>query len=372
MAQRFTASQVNYYIFSGETSGDARGAELLSALKNHSPLATVHGVPGPQLRALGVKHSITMESFQVMGFIDVVKSLPKLYRLFFHVKTEILNLNPEVVIMVDYADFSLRMAKHLRKAGYKGKIVQYVSPSVWAWKKHRIAHIEKNLDLLLTILPFEPAYFDQTKICAKYVGHPLTQKNNEIPSVEWTPPFDVPFIAIFPGSRETEISKNLPLQLAVAQETKRPIAISCAHEKFKKIIELITPADIPIISSEHTAELMNACTYAIATSGTICLELALKNIPTVCTYAIRPFDEFLATKIFKINLPYYCIVNIIAGREVFPELFGSRLSFHSLSIALRKVIEGEHACDTRAVREMLGTKEAAKEAAQEIALLHTS
>jgi len=365
MAEKFTASQVDFYIFTGETSGDDRGFEVLQQIKQRQPLARIHGVPGPKLRTLGVDHTIRMESFQVMGFIDVIKSLPKLYSLFHRVKKEILNLNPKAVLFVDYPGFNIRMAKALRKEGYTGKLIQYVCPTVWAWKKGRIPIMEENLDMLLTLLPFEPELFNTKKLEAYYVGHPLVE-NERSEETEWCPPHKTPFLSIFPGSREVEIMRNLPLQFAVAQETRLPIVVSCSHEKFLSLIKQITREEVPIIPPEDTDNLLRRSTFAIATSGTICLQLALHNVPTVCNYAIRPLDQFIATKVFNINLPYYCIVNILAGKEIFPEFYGSNLTFQSLLAGVNKIIDGSHACDTRQLKDILGSKKASEEATQHI------
>lgn len=227
--------------------------------------------------------------------------------------------------------------------------------------------MEQTLDLLLTILPFEPQYFDATKLKTLYVGNPLVEAlepTEEEPS--WAPPHNTPFLTIFPGSRETEITRNLPLQLAVAEETKLPIAISCSHEKFFPLIQKISGNSFPIIKPEHTKNLLKTTSFAIATSGTICLELALHNVPTVCSFAIRPLDQFIATKIFKINLPYYCIANIIANKEIFPEYFGSNLTFQSLLNGVQKIINGTHHCETNIVRTLLGEKRTSEEASSAI------
>lgn len=345
-------------------SGDDRGFDLISQLLLKRPLLRMHGVPGPKLRSLHIDYTITMESFQVMGFIDVIRSLPKLLRLFRRVKEEILHLNPKAVLLIDYPGFTLRLAKSLRKAGYTGKLIQYVCPTVWAWKKNRITLMEESLDGLLTLFPFEPPLFNKEKLNAVYVGHPLIESlESETTSDEWTPPYRGPYLSIFPGSRSTEIQHNLPLQFAVAQETRLPIAVSCSHERFLPLIQKIVGDDAAIVPPRETPHLLKGSHFAIATSGTICLQLALHNVPTVCTYAIRPIDQFIATKIFRINLPHYCIVNILSKKELFPEFFGSNLTFHTLSTAVHKMIEGTHPCDTQTIAEMLGKKKASYEAA---------
>lgn len=355
--------RTDFYIVCGEISGDHRAAELVAALQKTHPNATFAGVAGPRLRALNVSSTIHMESFQVMGFIAVLASLPKLIRLFYRILREILKAKPSVVIFVDYPGLNLRLAKALRNRGYQGKIVQYVCPTVWAWGKKRIDLLEKNHDLLLALLPFEANYFPQKHLHVHYVGHPLANLQH---TVKWTPPIKRPFLAVFPGSRIKEIEKNLPLQITAALEAKLPFVVSLAQESLRKPVERIVAGQAPIISPQHSKDLIHTCTYAMATSGTICLELALAGVPTVCSYGLSRFDEWLALKVIGLNLPFYCLPNIIAQKEIFPELFGSKLTCDSLIKKLLEVIDGTHACNTAIVKEKLGTIDSATTAAAHI------
>ena len=292
------------FLFAGELSGDRLGESLMKECKGDEFI----GVGGPKMRSLGLQCILPTESFLVMGFTDLLKHLPRLIVLFYRVRKAILKANPDQVILIDYAEFNLKLAASLRKKGYKGKIVQYVCPSVWAWRKHRIQIMEKNLDEVMLLFPFEAECFTELK--TTFVGHPLAKK----PSIEREPKY----LTIFPGSRTKEIERNLPLQLKVAKRLSQHVAISVAHDKHRALIEKLAPGTLLFSGSDIIKE----TDLAIATSGTICLELALAKVPTVVTYSISPMDLFIARKIFKINLPYYCIVNIILKKMVFPEFFG--------------------------------------------------
>lgn len=343
-----TAKNRSLFIFAGEASGDLHGGRLIRALKKQCPSIHVEGVAGPEMRATGIHTFQHMEDFQVMGFTDVILSLPKLIGYFKKIRDHILKTNPTAVILIDYSGFNLRMAKSLKKHGYKGKIVQYISPAVWAWGKGRIQKMAEVLDLLLTIYPFEKQYFDGTSLNVKYVGNPLVEKVNsyEYDSL-WVDKTTIPsfkdLIAIFPGSRPSEIIHNFPKILEGAKLLKEAypetnFGISVANESLlplieKKISEHIQPmqqVDFHLIHKQYSYELMKDCRTAIAKSGTVTLELALHHKPAVVVFQVTPFNRFIAQYLLKVNLPHYCIVNILKNREIYPELIVSGFSAQNL------------------------------------------
>lgn len=297
-----------------------------------------------------------MESLCVMGFADVALALPKLIRQFFAIRDKILALSPKAVVFIDYPGLNLRLAKSLRKKGFRGQLIHFICPTVWAWGKQRIGLMAKHLDLLLTIFPFEKKCFAKTQLPVQYVGHPLSS-----PIAEFVPSgkFSGKILGLFPGSRKTEIARNLPFQL---QAAKRLQALD------PSLAVLISGVDVPY---EDTYELMRASRLAIATSGTATLELALHGTPTVVGFAIGPLDCFIARRLLRINLPFYCIANIIADKAVFPELFGPNLTEDQLFFWTQKLWTDEQArkeclagCDQ--VRKSLGVKRAAREAAEAV------
>ena len=333
---------LDLFIFAGERSGDLHGKELLDKLYANNPTLKVAGVAGPAMRETAMDVVLRSEHFETMGFIDIIPALPRLIKLFKRVKQAILNANPKLVILIDYAEFNLRMAKALRKSGYKGKIIQYISPTVWAWRKERIHTMAKNLDHVLCILPFEPACFENTPLKASYIGHPLLkEKSTYDPS--WKRKFDKPILALFPGSRLKEIKRNLPIQIGatkklLAKHALQPI-ISCAHAKFLRPILKINTPDFPIVDLRHTHNLMHDASFAFATSGTITLQLALHNIPTCINFAIRRHDQFIAQHLLKIHLPYYGLPNIILNQSLFPEFYGTNLTIDALTSAMDHIIQ---------------------------------
>jgi lipid-A-disaccharide synthase len=318
---------VDLFLFAGEASGDRLGAELLTALLDCHPHLSISAVAGPAMRVHPISVFLRMEEFQVMGFVDVFQSLPHLIRLFKKIKRYLLTCSPKAIVFIDYPGFNLRMAKHLRKAGFRGSLIHYVCPSVWAWKKNRIYSMSRDLDLLISLFPFEKNCFASTSLPVQYIGHPLA----ETIDLYQAKPLDLktPIFSIFPGSRMKEIERNLPLQLKAAVELaahEYSVAISCAHPDLLPLIQKEVaqyPAHlIHIIPGEHNYDLMHISSIAFATSGTITLELALHQVPTLVTYAMSAFDFFLAHYLLRIRLPHYCIANYTAGARIFPEFYG--------------------------------------------------
>jgi lipid-A-disaccharide synthase len=357
------------FLFAGEPSADLHGEKLLKALYAQKKDLKVIGVGGPKMRAVGMDILLPMEEFQVMGFIDVLLCFPSLLKKFFFVKRSILSLNPKAVVTIDYPGFNLRMAKALRKSRFPGKLIHYICPSVWAWGKGRIDLMAKYLDLLLTIFPFEKQYFSHTRLNVEYVGNPLIKTIEEYPykndlRTKFNIPQDKPLIALFPGSRDKVIARNLPLQLQTARSLLKThpdhlIAISGTPSL------LPNEPDLFFIPREYTYELMREASFSLATSGTVTLELALHRTPTVVTYSLTPTDYFLAKHLFRINLPYYCIVNIILQRQLFPECIGPHLTCDQLVKASEKLMSEREAClaGCEEVRAVLGKEDASRRAA---------
>jgi lipid-A-disaccharide synthase len=361
---------VDLFVIAGEASGDQLGEGLLQALYQHNPKLEIIGIGGPKMRAAGMKSVFPMENLQVMGFIDVLFALPHLIKCFHKTVDAILKAQPKVVVTIDYPGFNLRLARTLRKKGFKGKICHYVCPSVWAWGKKRIGLMAENLDLLLSILPFEKQLFANTKLRVEYIGHPLVQKI----SPQGTP--DGQLIAFFPGSRTKEIERNFPYFVRLIHTLQRNYpnyryVVSVSQEKYRPLLKEMAP-NLQLLTPSEMKKLKPF--LAVAKSGTITLELALQEIPTVVTYAISSLDLFLAKHIFKISLPYYALPNLIAGKTVFPELIGPALTDENLLHEVKNLMINQDVWDRcraecRSLRAVLGTENANIRSAQLILTL---
>ncbi len=371
------------FILAGEASGDLHGAGLVQALLKERPDLKIVAVAGPRMRALPIETLLPMEKLQVMGFLDVLVALPRLIKQFFFLRNALLSLRPRALICIDYPGFNLRLAASLRKKGFAGALIHFICPTVWAWGKKRIPKMEKTLDLLLTLFPFEKKCFSAERLKVSYVGHPLAVSIPKPPSAERDN-----LLVLFPGSRKTEIERNFPLQLAAARriaavDPKARIAVSIAHTAYAETLRRLAQGvhlypsglksclDIEFFSCTENNLWMRRAKMAIATSGTVTLELALHETPTLVTFAIRPLDCFIAQKIFRIHLPHYCIVNIILSKTVFPEFFGPNLTRAALcaqseSLWNNSPLRSQMGQNCALLREALGQKESAREAALEI------
>ncbi|MCP5507045.1 MAG: lipid-A-disaccharide synthase [Chlamydiales bacterium] len=374
------------FIFAGEPSGDQLGAGLIAALKSQQPAISLVGVGGPAMRLAGLDAVMKMEEFAIIGFFEVIKALPKLWKQFYRVRDLIMHHQPDAVILIDYPGLNLRLAKALRKQGYRGKIIQYVSPTVWAWAEGRKNIMAETLDLLMVIFPFEVDCFHDLALPVEYVGNPAveriasyTYQNN------WREELDIPpaekLIAIFPGSRLGEVDNNFTRQIEAARRVKlrHPdtcFVVSCANDAVRSLLlEIINNStftageDLFIVPQQYRYELMRDSHTALATSGTVTLELALHERPTVVMYEVSKINKFIGKHLLRINLPYFCIVNILMGHEVFPELIENSLSIPDIVDSLSEMIENTKCrdrCidDCKKMRILLGNHDSSDHAAQ--------
>ncbi len=369
------------FIFAGEASGDLHGSQILNTLKPTLPHLEIKGVGGPRMLAAGMPSELPIEIFQVMGFKDVLCALPRLLKAFYTVLNTILTWNPDTVLLIDHPGFNLRLAKKLRKKGFKGKICQYICPTIWAWKKERKHLMEENLDLLLTILPFEPLLFNQKKLPTYYVGNPLIHEKEHHTPQPLCIPKDKKLISLFPGSRKKELERNLPTQLDCALQLQQHhkdllFALSLGHKEAldyaDKLIDKHYKKLRPyLFYTDRTYDLMHTTYAAIATSGTVTLELALHSVPTVITYKLPQLDALIAKYIFKINLPYYSLVNILAQKTLFAEHIGTHLCKDTLFTSLSPLIEHKelyNQCQKELIKikHLLGDKKAHTEVAHHL------
>ena len=334
------------FISAGEHSGDTLGANLLKAIQTKYPDIHCFGVGGPQMRAQKFCALFTMETFQISGFLEVFLALPKLWYRYRLLYKTILKQNPRAVICIDFPDFHFLLIKKLRYLGYKGKIVHYVCPSIWAWRPARKTTLEKHLDLLLLILPFERALFQDYPLRTIYLGHPLSETIQLFrPKQNWKEqlhlPPNKPFVAAFPVSRRSDILRNLMIQVQAFQAsdfaTTHHLLVSSAHPEYDHLILEVLQQNrcvhSHIVPAQFRYELMRECDCALAKCGTIVLETALNLTPTIVTCQLRPLDSFLAKYIFNIILPAYSLPNIILGRTIFPEFIGDKKDFQYEDVA---------------------------------------
>lgn len=347
------------FVMAAEPSADTIGADLLFKLKDKN--LNIFGVLGPKMKGYG-KTILPFDQFLVMGFLDVVLHLPRLIKNLFFIRKKILEKNPKIALFIDYPGFNLPLERSLRKRGFKGKIIHYICPSVWAWKRGRIKTMEKSLDILISTFSFEKTFLKDSSLRVELARSPFLDKTKNI---QKDGEDKKNLIGIFPGSRKKEILRNLKIQLKALEKLKRKnlnVTISVADEKFKgdikKLIKRYSSLNISLFPSFKNYSIMKKLSFAIATSGTITLELALLEVPTIVTYAIKKLDLFIAKHLLKINLPFYCIVNIIANEEIFKELYGPNLTEESLLHNIEDLLKNRFKIEkrTKKIRELLETE----------------
>ena len=366
------------YLVAGEASGDRLAADLLRELKKN-PKLKAYGVGGPMLKAAGQEQSLNLAKHAVVGLTDVLKNLPKFLKIFREVKHEIAEVNPDVVILVDYPGFNLRLAKALHGQRNAPAIVYYVSPQVWAWKAGRAKLMERILDRLLVIFPFEVDWFAKhaPKLKTKWVGHPLADR--WIAQAKEGPKDEIPCVALLPGSRAKEIAKHWPVLLQTAQRIVREqknvsfMTLATDHEMRQKLEEEwarqpMSGVSLDILAGQSLTQLTR-CSLAIVASGTATLECAMAGLPMLVIYKTSWLTYWLGR--FLIQLPYLSMVNVLAGEKVVPEFLQGAMEPERLAKAALQILRNPKGAEAMAgrirdVAKKLGGPGAAARAAGEV------
>ncbi len=333
---------MRYYIIAGEASGDLHGAALIKALRAQDGAAEVRAWGGDKMQAAGatlVKH---YRDLAFMGFVEVIKHLGTILRNIDFCKKDIAAFKPDVLVLIDYPGFNLRIAKWAKAEYTKAsglRIVYYISPQVWAWKEGRVKDIRRDVDKMLVILPFEEDFFARHDHGVEYVGHPLLDVVGEELAEAPVPLFtDKPIIALLPGSRAMEIGKKLPLMLQMVERfPDYQFVVAGAPSQPDSVYNaLIGTAPVMLLRND-TYNLLKQARAALVTSGTATLETALFGVPQVVCYKGNPISYFLAKRLVKV--PYISLVNLIMGREVVKELIQHAFTESALEAELRALLD---------------------------------
>jgi lipid-A-disaccharide synthase len=312
------------YIIAGEASGDLHGANLLKELYKLDSSISVRAWGGDRMQNEGatlVKH---ISDLAFMGFIEVLLNLSTILRNINFCKKDILEFKPDVLLLIDYPGFNLRIAQWAKNNGIK--VHYYISPQVWAWKKSRVKIIKASVDKMYTILPFENDFYKQFDYKTQYVGHPLLDEVENFNQVRLTKDeflnknklSQAPIISVLPGSRKQEIKMKLPIMLdAVKSLRNYQIVIAGAPNQSAKMYEEFERKGCKIIFGQ-TYDLLSNSEAAIVTSGTATLETAILNIPEVVCYKGSWISYFIARSLIKIN--YISLVNLIMDQQIVREL----------------------------------------------------
>lgn len=363
-------------LVAGEASGDKHGAKLAAALRAERPDVQweIFGAGGDEMRAAGVETLVDAREVAIMGALEVAKALPKFLRVFRRLRNAARERQPQLVILIDWPEFNLRLARRLKRDGQR--IVYYISPQIWAWRSYRINAIKRDVERMLVILPFEQEYYQRHGVEVDYVGHPLLDSVRVTATkAEFCARYQLdparPIVALLPGSRHSELKHILPPLLETAQ------LLNQTHSHIQFVLPLartLTRTEIPAQSAvqliEHdTYNTIATADLAVVASGTATLETAIIGTPLIVVYRASELNWRLFHPM--INVPFVGMPNLIAGRQIAPELLQDELNAPRLAAEITALLGDPAAlqqrrADLAEVRQKLGTANASARAAQRI------
>lgn len=384
---------MKYFLIAGEPSGDALGGKLIEALKAEDPNAEFYGIGGPHMTDAGLQNLFPMKELTVIGIWEAAMRLPQLLKIRAAIIQEIIKLQPEAVITIDFPDFNFLLAKKIKQnRNIKTRLIHYVAPTVWAWRPGRAKKVAQFLDAMICLFPFEPAYFKKHKLRSVFVGHPITQddpsqgsemkfrQDHEIPD-------DVILLGLFFGSRESELKNNA----AVIKETALyiieklenvQIVVPTLESMEYEILGLLQDMNITAyVETDYDKkwDAMAACDAGIAVSGTVGLELAYAGVPHVIVYKTHPLTYLMVRLLVKVK--YAHLANIILNKPVVPEFLQYNCKSEKISKKVLEILASEEEAQKQkdefaALRSALGSendqKPSSKAASYIIKLLQSS
>ncbi|MHB8735581.1 MAG: lipid-A-disaccharide synthase [Terriglobales bacterium] len=366
-------------IVAGEASGDLNAALLISELRRQFPELRVFGCGGDALQAAGCELLVDASELAVVGLFEVVRHLPRIHRLYRRLRTALRSRRPRGLVLVDFPDFNLRLARDAHTAGIP--VVYFISPQLWAWRSGRVRQIRRHVRRMLCIFPFEEAFYARHGVAVDYVGHPLVdlvrpREPREAFFARHGLDPSIPLIALLPGSRRRELDFHLPILLEAARGLQ-------ASQPVQFVLPLAPTLDGDEVAQRLAAEpglvqLIRDGTYdavaharlAIVASGTATVETALLRTPMVVIYRLSPWTYALGRRLVK--TPYYAMVNLIVGQRGVPELIQDRLTAPAvIDWARQLLVDGpvrtQQLTHLDAVRERLGAPGAIGRAAAAVA-----
>lgn len=376
--------KVAIMIVAGERSGDIYGAGLARALQARLPGLEVFGCGGDALRQAGADTVVDVHQLSLAGITEIISGIPRVYRAFRRLLEEVDHRKPQLAILIDFPDFNLRMARQLKKR--KVPVVYFVSPQVWAWRKRRVQKLKARIAKMIVIFDFEEEIYRRAGVPVEYVGHPLVDMvRPHLTREQFFAKVDldasVPTVALLPGSRKQEVTANLPVMLDAATRLT-------LHHQLQFIVAVAPTIDPGWVETTRlecyvgratvrpavhaTYDALQHADVAVVASGTATLEAALRERPMVVVYRVSPVT-WLVGKLL-VNVPFYCMVNILAKKEIVPELMQHDFSAANVAARVEYLLEHPEAREAmiqgfRALRPRLGPGGAIERAADAVVRL---
>lgn len=335
-------------ITAGEASGDMHAANLIHDLRKLRPNIKVDAMGGQMLRKTGANIVVDNNDLAVVGLVEVISHYPVIRKAFKTLQQRLLTHRPDLLILVDYVEFNLRLAKAAKKLGIK--VLFYISPQVWAWRPGRVKKIGQLIDMMAVIFPFEADFYHQHNIPVRYVGNPLLGKvhasRSRTENMRHFSLTEGPIVGLQPGSRRSEIQRLLPIFIETATRLKKrhpelsfvlPVAPGIEANSIRS--QLPNEHSIQLIENESPYDVMHICNAIITASGTATLETALMEIPMVMAYKVAPLSYAILKRLVKI--PHIGLVNIVAGQEVVKEFIQHEATPSALEQEVSRLLEDD-------------------------------
>lgn len=314
-------------IIAGEASGDHHGAKLVKAIQKKDKGIFFCGIGDQALERAGVKILMRASALGVVGITEMIAKLPKLVAGLGIIKKLLKALRPDLLILIDFPDFNLRVAKWAKKLGIP--VLYYISPQIWAWRKGRVNQIRRHVDHMAVILPFEKEFYQKHGIPVTFVGHPLLDGGDPlIHPIPTADSGDAPLIGLLPGSRDSEVSRHVPVMLEAAGKLQKKMAgirfaISVAPSVDRQTVEEMIQDHAAGLKLEivpgRVEKILYRCRVAIVASGTATLETAISGTPMVVIYKVSPVSYWIGRAMIR-GINAISLVNLIAGKALVPEL----------------------------------------------------
>lgn len=367
------------YITAGEESGDLLGSEVIREIRISCPDIIIKGIGGKKMTAAGLIPVFRTEKLGFMGFFELIKHVFVIRRAFRTILESIIIDKPAAVLMIDFSEFHIKLAKKIKAVLPDTKIIKYVSPQIWASRENRIKDIVRYYDCLCCILPFEKKIYAEYDIDCRFVGHPLLDKYEiKLMYDEFIEKFaiseDKTIISIFPGSRKQEIIKHMPVIIDFIEKMKSRQNIEiviCRSGNLKNSIfkKYDLPGSVKIIPSEYQWEVMSYSGIILCKSGTATLQTAIVETPSIVFYKVNPISFLIAKMIVKTK--FISLPNIIAEKQINPELIQSDFTAENLVHEVNKLLDSEDIYELRknelkSLNKLLGDKGAAQKVASAV------
>lgn len=362
---------MKFYLVAGERSGDLHGGNLISSLKRLNPDLQFRGFGGDAMEDAGMKLVVHYRELAFMGFAEVLANLKTISNRLNLCKTDILSYNPDVVVLIDYAGFNLRIARFAKSKGFK--VFWYISPKVWAWNQSRAKQLKASIDRMFVILPFEKEFFKKFGWHVDYVGNPVLdavrahQRKGDFLEANGLQP-SVPIVSLLPGSRKQEVSRIIPVMAAVARKFPH-LQFAVARVDNLNDALYYSLAQLPNVKviTGSTYDLLNYATAAIVTSGTATLEACLFKVPQVVVYKSSTVSYRIARMLIRV--PFISLVNLIAGKEVVKELIQQKANEANVSTELDRILKDKQYRDKmlngyEGIANVLGAESASENTAR--------